>query len=91
MNFSEKIKSFEPYSFELDYLIAFSSGDEKMQSLEEESSANVKTNKDYVLDYIDKMFESYKKIDEDLDLKYLKKLATSYYEKSLSNGEEEEV
>lgn len=90
--FSERIKSFEPYSFELDYLIAFSANDEwKTQMLEEEASANVKTNKDYVLDYIDKMFESYKKVDEDLDLDYLKKLASSYYENSQTNGEEEEA
>ena len=93
LTFSEKIKSFEPYSFELDYLIAFSSGNEegKVQTIEDGASANVKTNKDYVLDYIDNMFDYYKKIDEDLDLEYLKKLASNYYENSQAAGEEEEV
>lgn len=85
------IRSFEPYSFELDYLITFSAEGEVAQLTQEgEASPNVKTNKDYILDYIESMFETYKKQDEDIDLEYLKKKASMYYDNSLAKAEEED-
>ena len=89
LKFSDYLKSFDPCTFELDYLITFSNDkvmDEKMTNI----SGDFKTNKDYILDYIDMMFPEYKKADETLDLEYLKELALNYYDKSQQDEDEEE-
>lgn len=91
LNFSEAIKKFDLYSFELDYLISMSN-DIINESTVELIKANTKTNKEYLLEYIDKIFPEYEKINELLDLAYLKSLAVSYYDKSqVSKDEQREI
>lgn len=87
LNFNERIKKYDPYSLELDYLISMSNGVIN-ESAEEIIKANSKTNKDYLIDYLDNIFSEYEKVDESLDLNYLKTMAISYYDKSQMSKDE---
>ena len=62
-----------------------------MESTEELLKTKTKDNKDYLLEYIDKIFPEYKEVDASIELPYLKELTESYYAKSLlSEAEREE-
>jgi hypothetical protein len=76
-----EIKNYNPCSLELDYLISIANNT-IAESAEEMVKANSKTNKDYLLEYIDCIFEEYKKIEGELDLDLLKYMGSSYFDKT---------
>ena len=83
-----EIKNYNPISLELDYLISIANNTIS-ESADEMIKAKSKTNKDYLIEYIDVVFEEYKKIDAQLDLIYLKTMAALYFDKaSLSKIEQ---
>ena len=83
-----EIKNYNPLSLELDYLISIANNT-ITESADEMIKAKSKTNKDYLIEYIDVVFEEYKKIDAQLDLIYLKTMAALYFDKaSLSKIEQ---
>jgi len=86
---NELIKKLGPYSLEFDYLIS-STGVIEEQADMEIDSCKAKTNKDYLIEYIESIFEEYKKVDDSYDLDYLKKLAVSYFDKAMLPKEERE-
>lgn len=90
LKYSDELKSFNPKTFELDYLITFSTDGSTGFSTIDVSKNDIKTNKDYILEYIDSVFEQYKQADESLDLNYLKELALSYYDKIEQDEEDAE-
>lgn len=89
LKFSDHLKSFDPYTFELDYLITFSTDGALESKIIDIANNDLKTNKDYIMEYIDTVFEQYKKTDETLDLDFLKSLALSYYDKSQTDEDED--
>lgn len=91
LKFSDIIKKLHPHSLEFDYLI--SSTTPEVTAVESpQIELKEKTNKDYLIEYLETIFPEYKKIDEKYDLNYLKELANSYFEKAcLPKEEREEV
>lgn len=86
---SEIIKKLKPHSLEFDYLIS-STISEANDFNDESGNIKSKTNKDYLIEYIESVFPEYKKVNADLDLDYLKDLANSYFDKALLPKEERE-
>ncbi len=89
LKYSDIIKLLKPHSLEFDYLISLTSTE--TESFNEESvNVKSKTNKDYLIEYIESIFPEYKKVDESLDLNYLKELANTYFDKAMLPKEERE-
>lgn len=76
-----EIKNYNPCSLELDYLISIANNT-IIESADEMVKAKSKTNKDYLLEYLDCVFEEHKKIEGELDLDTLKTMASSYFDKT---------
>ena len=53
-------------------------------------NCKAKTNKDYLIEYLENVFGEYKKIDDSYDFDYLKELAMSYFDKALLPKNERE-
>lgn len=75
------IKNYSPLTLELDYLISIANNTIS-ESADEMIKTKSKTNKDYLLEYLNVVFEEYKKVDAQLDLNYLKEMASSYFDKA---------
>jgi len=88
LKYNEIIKSYKPHSIEFDYLISMTSDNSKFD--DENIKVEAKTNKDYLIEYIESIFPEYKKMDDTYDLELLKKLADSYFEKAMLPKEERE-
>lgn len=82
MKFNTIVKDYDPYSIELDYLISIAN-EVITESTDEMIKASSKTNKDYLIEYLERAFPEYEKINESISLDYLKELADGYYQKSL--------
>lgn len=82
MKFNNIVKDYNPHSIELDYLISIAN-EVITESTDEMIKASSKTNKDYLIEYLEKAFPEYEKINESINLDYLKELAEGYYQKSL--------
>jgi hypothetical protein len=82
MKFNNIVKDYNPHSIELDYLISIAN-EVITESTDEMIKASSKTNKDYLIEYLEKAFPEYEKINESTNLDYLKELAEGYYQKSL--------
>ena len=89
LKYSDIIKLLKPHSLEFDYLISLTSA-ETDNFNEESVNVKSKTNKDYLIEYIESIFPEYKKVDESLDLDYLKNLANIYFDKAMLPKEERE-
>lgn len=87
MKFNTIVKDYDPHSIELDYLISIAN-EVITESTDEMIKASSKTNKDYLIEYLEKAFPEYEKINESINLNYLKELAEGYYQKSLLNEKE---
>ena len=62
-----------------------------MESTDELLKTKTKDNQIYLLEYIEKIYNEYKEVDDTIDLDYLKELTQTYYAKSLlSEAEREE-
>ena len=84
------IKEMNPYSFEIEYLISLDSDSDEMTEMN--INLKQKNNQDYLLEYLDNIFPEYSEINESLDLKYLKELALSYFEKTqVSDADKKEA
>jgi DNA repair exonuclease SbcCD nuclease subunit len=82
LKFTELIKKHDPYTLNLEYLISISNN--SINDLSNENiKNNSKTNKEYLLDYLENVFVEYEKVNNTLDLSYLKEICVKYYEKSL--------
>ena len=89
IRFNMMIKDFDPHTIELDYLISISN-EVITESTDEMIKASSKTNKDYLIEYLEKAFPEYEKVNENLSLIYLKEMAESYYNKSLLDKNEQQ-
>jgi DNA repair exonuclease SbcCD nuclease subunit len=89
IRFNMLIKDFDPHTIELDYLISISN-EVITESTDEMIKASSKTNKDYLIEYLEKAFPEYEKVNENLNLLYLKEMAESYYNKSLLDKNEQQ-
>lgn len=87
MKFNTIVKDYDPYSIELDYLISIAN-EVITESTDEMIKASSKTNKDYLIEYLERAFPEYEKINESISLDYLKELANGYYQKSLLTEKE---
>lgn len=86
---SALLKKFSPLSLEFEYLISSTASDSE-KSEDELSKCKTKTNKEYFIEYLESIFDEYKKIDTVYDLQFLKSLACSYYDKATLAEEERE-
>ena len=89
MKFNTVVKDYDPHTIELDYLISISN-EIITESTDEMIKASSKTNKDYLIEYLDKVFPEYEKINEAININYLKEIAESYYNKSLLDKTEQQ-
>ena len=87
LKYTELIKNFNPNSLELEYLISLTS-DIILESAEEIVKSNSKDNKEYLIEYIQKIYTDIQKVDESIELEYLIELIQSYYQKSLMTDSE---
>lgn len=76
-----EIKNYNPCSLELDYLISIANNT-IIESADEMVKAKSKTNKDYLIEYIECIFNEYQKIDSEYNLDILKTMAASYFDKT---------
>ena len=81
LKITSEIKSYNPCSLELDYLISIANNT-IIESADEMVKAKSKTNKDYLLEYLDCIFEEYQKVDKELELDTLKTMAGLYFDKA---------
>jgi hypothetical protein len=58
--------------------------------LEKWYKSNAKDNKSYLLEYIQKIFDEAKKVDDNIELEYLQELIQTYYSRSLLTDVERE-
>ena len=86
---NEVIKKLNPYSLEFDYLIS-ATGKLEDESQIELDTCKSKTNETYLIEYLEEVFDEYKKQDDSYDLAYLKDLALTYFNKALLPKEERE-
>lgn len=84
VKFSTQLKEYMPRSLEIEYLISLTSN-LIAKSTDELSKASNKTNLDYLLEYIDNVYEEVKKIDTDINIDTLIDLTKSYYNKVTEN------
>ena len=90
LKYTEILKEYKPVSLEIEYLISLTS-DVILESADELVKAKTKDNKQYLLEYIQKVYNELKKVDDTIDLKYLEELVQTYYTRSLlSEAEREE-
>lgn len=82
LKYTEILKSHKPISLEIEYLISLTS-DVIMESADELVKSNAKDNKSYLLEYIEKIFNEAKKVDDNIELEYLQELIQTYYSRSL--------
>ena len=61
-----------------------------LESTEELVKAKTKDNKEYLIEYIQRIYQELKKVDDTIDLKYLEELIQTYYTRSLLNEAERE-
>lgn len=90
LKYTEILKEYKPISLELEYLISLTS-DVILESTEELVKTKTKDNNVYLKEYIQKMFNELKQLDESIELSYLEELVETYYKRSkLSEAERQE-
>jgi DNA repair exonuclease SbcCD nuclease subunit len=89
LKYTEILKEYKPVSLEIEYLISLTS-DVIMESTEELLKTSTKDNKSYLLEYIQKMYNEVKEVDNSIDQKYLEELVQTYYTRSLLTEAERE-
>jgi len=90
LKYTEILKKYKPVSLEIEYLISLTS-DVILESADELVKSKTKDNKQYLLEYIQKVYKELKNVDENIDLQYLEELVQTYYSRSLlSEAEREE-
>ena len=89
LKYTEVLKNYKPISLEIEYLISLTS-DVIMESADELVKSNAKDNKSYLLEYIQKIFDEAKKVDDNIELEYLQELIQTYYSRSLLTDVERE-
>lgn len=89
LKYTELLKEYKPVSLEIEYLISLTS-DVILESTEELVKAKTKDNKEYLIEYIQRVYQELKKVDNTIDLKYLEELIQTYYTRSLLNEAERE-
>jgi hypothetical protein len=82
LKYTEMLKMFKPISLEIEYLISLTS-DVIMESADELVKSSAKDNKSYLLEYLQKIFDEIKKVDDNVELNYLEDLVQTYYARSL--------
>lgn len=87
LKYTEILKEFKPISLEIEYLISLTA-DVITESAEELVKTKTKDNKQYLIEYIQKMYEELKNVDENIDLQYLTELVQTYYDKALLSESE---
>ena len=87
LKYTEILKEFKPISLEIEYLISLTA-DVIIESAEELVKTKTKDNKQYLIEYIQKIYEELKKVDENIDLTYLTELVQTYYDKALLSESE---
>jgi hypothetical protein len=90
LKYTELLKEYKPASLEIEYLISLTS-DVIMESTDELLKTKTKDNKVYLTEYIQRLYEEIKNVDNSIELDYLKELVQTYYSRSLlSEAEREE-
>lgn len=84
MKYTEVIKKLNPSSLQIQYLISLTS-DLLSESTEQIIKAASKDNKDYLYEYVDKIYNQIKEKDSSIDLEILHQYIDNYYKKSISN------
>ena len=87
LKYTEILKEYKPISLEIEYLISLTA-DVITESTEELVKTKTKDNKQYLIEYIQKIYEELKKVDENIDLTYLTELVQTYYDKALLSESE---
>jgi hypothetical protein len=89
LKYTELLKEFKPVSLEIEYLISLTS-DLIVESADELVKTSTKDNKQYLLEYVQKMYNEVKDMDDTIDLEYLNELVQTYYTRSLLTEVERE-
>lgn len=84
MKYTEEIKKQKPASLQIQYLISLTS-DLLTESAQQIIKTSSKDNKDYLYEYIDKIYDQIKEKDGSIDLQILHQYIDNYYQKSISN------
>lgn len=82
LKYTDIIKEYKPLSFQIEYLISLTS-DVILESTEDIVKSNSKDNKEYLLEYIQKIFKQVQQVDDSIKLDILNQLVEQYYNKSL--------
>jgi hypothetical protein len=89
LKYTEMLKEYKPISLEIEYLISLTS-DVIMESADELVKSNAKDNKSYLTDYMQKIYNEVKEVDNTIELDYLNELIQTYYARSLLTEAERE-
>ena len=89
LKYTEVLKEYKPASLEIEYLISLTS-DVIMESTDELLKTNTKDNKVYLIEYIQKIFNEIRNVDDSIELDYLNELVQTYYSRSLLTESERE-
>jgi hypothetical protein len=87
LKYTDILKTYKPLSLEIEYLISLTS-DVISESTDELVKSGSKDNNVYLTEYIQKVYDEAKNIDESIDLDYLKELVQTYYKRSLLSESE---
>lgn len=81
LNMTEKIRKFNPITYEIEYLISLTN-DTIAESTDVIVKSSSKDNRAYLIDYVNVVYDEVSKVDESIDKTFLLELADSYYRKS---------
>lgn len=87
LKYTDMIKNLKPVSLEIQYLISLTS-DIILESTEQIVKSSSKDNKEYLHQYIQKIYKPLKQADDSINLQTLQQMVDNYYKKSLLNQSE---
>ena len=85
----ENIRTFNPITVEIEYLISITD-DAITKSADSIVKSGSKDNKEYLMEYLETVYNEISKVDEDVDKTLLFEMANSFYEKSQMTEKEQE-
>ena len=90
LKYTDVLKNLKPISLQIQYLISLTS-DIILESTEQIVKASSKDNKEYLHQYIQKIFKPLKQTDNDINLQTLQQMVDNYYNKSLMTEADRKV
>ena len=90
LKYTDVLKNLKPISLQIEYLISLTS-DIILESTDQIVKASSKDNKEYLHQYIQKIYKPLKQADDSINLQTLQQMVDTYYNKSLMTEAERKV